>query len=339
MKAILPVAGAGSRLRPLTNTHPKTLVHVAGKPILGHILDRLEPVGVTEVVLIVGQWGDRIVEYVQQAYPHLRVTAVEQEEPKGLGHAIFTGRSAFEPDEPMLIVLGDTIFQADLKTALQSGVSSIGVRRVPNPSAFGVVELEGDQVRRLVEKPANPPTDLAIVGIYYVRRSGLLFDALEAIIAENLKVKGEFQLTDGLQRMLEGGEPLTTFPVENWWDCGNPDILLDTNRELLEEGEATDSAAANGRVYGDNVVIPPVAIAPGARIERSVIGPYVSVAEGADIRDCIIRDSIVNESGRVRNMLLERSLVGEATAVQGRFTRLNVGDHSTLHLGRDEETE
>lgn len=332
MKAILPVAGAGSRLRPLTNTQPKTLVHVAGKPILGHILDRLVPVGVTEVVLIVGQWGERIVQYVNDAYPQLQVTAVEQEEPKGLGHAIYIGRKAFDQDEPALIVLGDTIFQADLSAALQAGKSTIGVRRVPNPSAFGVVELAGERVRRLVEKPADPPTDLAIVGLYYVRQSGLLFDSLDEIIAEDVRVKGEYQLTDGLQRMIERGEELVTFPVDNWWDCGNPDILLETNRELLEAEQVAPTVDGN-------IIIPPVAIDPKARIERSVIGPYVSIAADAVVRDCIIRDSIINEAGRVSNMLLEHSLIGEESAVRGRFMRLNIGDYSTMQLGRDAEQE
>lgn len=334
MKAILPVAGAGSRLRPLTNTQPKTLVHVAGKPILGHILDRLTTVGVTEVVLIVGQWGDLIVDYVERAYPELRVTAVEQTEPKGLGHAIYTGRPAFDADEPMLIVLGDTIFQADLRAALEPGVSAIGVRRVPNPSDFGVVELDGDRVRRLIEKPEHPPTDLAIVGIYYVRESGLLFDSLAAIIDEDIKVRGEYQLTDGLQRMIEKGETLTTFPVENWWDCGNPEILLDTNRELLEAANGEQKAMASG----DNIFIPPVAIHPEARIERSVIGPFVSVAEGAVIRDSVVRDTIVNESARVERALLERSLLGEDAALHGRFQRLNVGGHATMQFDADGET-
>lgn len=344
MKAILPVAGAGSRLRPLTNTDPKTLVQVAGKPILGHILDRLTPVGVTEIVLIVGQWGDRIVEYVERAYPGLRVTAVEQTEPKGLGHAIYTGRSAFAPEEPMLIVLGDTIFQADLKTALEPGVSAIGVRRVPNPSDFGVVELAGERVRRLIEKPAEPPTDLAIVGIYYVRQSGLLFDGLEAIIREDVKVRGEYQLTDGLQRMIEGGEPLTTFPVENWWDCGNPEILLETNRELLdlERGQDGDvgGISHSARETNDgNIFIPPVAIDADARIERSVIGPYVSVGKDVVMRDCIVRDTIVNDSVQLSDALIERSLIGENSVVQGRFMRFNVGAHAAIHTGAPAETE
>lgn len=329
MKAILPVAGAGSRLRPLTNTQPKTLVSVAGKPILGHILDRLVPVGVTEVVLIIGQWGERIVEYVNKQYPSLKVTAIEQDEPKGLGHAIYLAHPAFSADEPVLIVLGDTIFHADLATPIEAGQSAIGVRRVPNPSDFGVVQLDGERVERLIEKPAEPPTDLAIVGLYYVRRSGLLFDAMAEIIEENVRVKGEYQLTDGLQRMIEKGEQLRTFPVDNWWDCGNPQILLETNRELLDLEQGEQAAVA------DNIIIPPVAIHPNARIERSVIGPYVSIGEDAVVRDCIVRDSIINDAGRVSNMLLEHSLIGEGTGVDGQFVRLTIGDHSTMQPGRD----
>lgn len=333
MKAILPVAGVGTRLRPLTHTQPKTLVHVAGKPILGHILDRLLPVGVDEVVLIVGQWGERIVEYVRGQYPQLTVTAVEQVERKGLGHAVYMAKDAFAGDEPALIVLGDTIFQADLQAALHSGVSTIGVRRVPNPSQFGVVELEGERVKRLLEKPTDPPTDLAIVGIYYVRESGILFQCLEEIIAEDIRVKGEYQLTDGLQRMIERGEELRTFPVEDWWDCGNPDILLETNRELLARGEP-----ASPSIEG-NIIIPPVAIDASARIVRSVIGPYVSVAAGATVSDSVIRDSIINEGAVVSTTLLDNSLIGEDAEVHGDFARLHIGDSSSMHMGRGGERE
>lgn len=333
MKAILPVAGVGTRLRPLTHTQPKTLVHVAGKPILGHILDRLLPVGVDEVVLIVGQWGDRIVEYVQRQYPQIKVTAVEQEERKGLGHAVYMAQAAFTRDEPALIVLGDTIFQADLKAALRTGKSTIGVRCVPNPSQFGVVELQGEQVKRLLEKPARPPTDLAIVGIYYVRTSSLLFRCLGDIIAEDIRVKGEYQLTDGLQRMIDHGEELLTFPVEDWWDCGNPDILLETNRELLARSEPRTSNV------DDVTIVPPVAIDATARIMRSVIGPYVSVAAGATVRDSVIRDSIINEGAHVSTTLLDNSLIGEHADVRGDFARLHIGDSSSMHAGRREEQE
>jgi len=327
MKAILPVAGVGTRLRPHTHTQPKTLVHVAGKPILGHILDRLLPVGVDEVVLIVGQWGDRVVEYVQGAYPQFKVTAIEQAERKGLGHAVYLAREAVPPEEPVLIVLGDTIFQADLKAALQPGRSTIGVRRVADPRQFGVVELDGDRVRRLVEKPANPPSDLAVVGVYYLRKSGLLFDCLQEIIDAGIRVKGEYQLTDGLQLMIEKGEPLYTFPVENWWDCGNPETLLKTNRDLLILLEPPVAEIPG------SIVIPPVVIEEGAVINNSIIGPYVSVAAGAEITDAIVRDSIINEGACVSEVLLEGSLIGHKATVRGSFTRVNIGDSSSMHLG------
>lgn len=327
MKAILPVAGVGTRLRPHTHTQPKALVHVAGKPILGHILDRLLPVGVDEVVLIVGQWGERIVEYVQEAYPQFRVTAIEQPERKGLGHAVYMAREAVSGDEPVLIVLGDTIFQADLQAALKPGHSTIGVRRVPDPRQFGVVELDGARVRRLVEKPAEPPSDLAVVGIYYVRRSGLLFECLHEIVTEDIRVKGEYQLTDGLQRMIEKGEPLYTFPVDNWWDCGNPATLLKTNRDLLH---LLDPPAPD---MPGSIFIPPVVVEEGARITRSIVGPYVSVAAGAEIADAIVRDSIINEGACVSGILLDGSLIGHKATVRGTFTCLNLGDSSSLQLG------
>ena len=181
MKAILPVAGIGSRLRPHTHTTPKALVHVAGKPILGHILDALVPVGVDEVVLVVGHLGSKIVEYVQEAYD-FRVHVVEQNQPMGLGHAIYLAQAAVRQPEPLLIVLGDTVFQADLKGALAPGKSEIGVAEVSDPRSFGVVELEGGRIVRLVEKPQVPPSNLAIVGVYYLQDSSRLYQALEHVV-------------------------------------------------------------------------------------------------------------------------------------------------------------
>jgi len=202
MKAILPVAGVGTRLRPLTHTTPKALVHVAGKPILGHILDALIPLGIDEVVLIVGYLGEQVVEYVRSTYP-LRVKFVEQPERKGLGHAIYLAKEQVPNDEPILIVLGDTIFQADLAKVLADRRSAIGVREVEDPTRFGVVEMDGGSIKKLVEKPAVPPSNLAIVGVYYLTSSQRLFASLQEVIDRDIKVKGEYQLTDALQIMIE----------------------------------------------------------------------------------------------------------------------------------------
>ncbi len=174
---------------------------------------------------------------------------------------------------------------------------------------------------------------MAIVGIYFVRDSGLLFQCLDDIIAEDIRVKGEYQLTDGLQRMIERGEELLTFPVDDWWDCGNPDILLETNRELLSRDEQP-AVQMNG-----TIIVPPVAIDPSAKIERSVIGPYVSVAAGVTIRDSIIRDSIINEGACVSTTLLDNSLIGEDAEVRGNFARVHIGDSSSMFTGVRPEQE
>ncbi len=324
MKAILPVAGVGSRLRPQTHTVPKALVHVAGKPILGHILDSLQPAGVDEVVLVVGYLGEKIVDFVKNTYD-LKIQVVEQEERLGLGHAIFLTKDCVQADEPILIVLGDTIVQADLESVLQRGITSIGVREVDNPSSFGVVQLEGNRITKLMEKPKQPPTNLAVVGVYYIKNSDLLFHSLAGIIAEDIRMGGEFQLTDGLQRMIDAGEPMEVFNVEDWLDCGNPETLLATNRYLLAANGYTPFANRS-----DVIIVPPVYIDPAATLENCLIGPYVSIANGAQISNALIRDSIVNEGAYVSDILLEHSLVGDKAVVQGRFSRLNIGDSSQI---------
>jgi len=329
MKAILPVAGVGTRLRPLTHTTPKALVHVAGKPILGHILDALIPLGIDEVVLIVGYLGEQVVEYVRSTYP-LRVKFVEQPERKGLGHAIYLAKEQVPNDEPILIVLGDTIFQADLAKVLAGRRSAIGVREVEDPTRFGVVEMDGGSIKKLVEKPAVPPSNLAIVGVYYLTSSQRLFASLQEVIDRDIKVKGEYQLTDALQIMIEQGEEMGVFKVDDWLDCGNPETLLLTNQVLLNK--------QNGHLQPPNlpgcIVIPPVYIAPSAQVDNSIIGPYASIAEGADVRNSILRNSIVNRHAQVENVLLTDSIIGERAAVGGTYTVLNVGDSSDISIAR-----
>ncbi|NLK08371.1 MAG: NTP transferase domain-containing protein [Firmicutes bacterium] len=324
MKAILPVAGVGSRLRPHTHTTPKALVHVAGKPILGHILDSLQPAGVDEIVLIVGYLGGQIVDYVKRTYD-LKVHVVEQEERLGLGHAIYLAKDYVKADEPVLIILGDTIVQADLAQVIQRGITAIGVREVDNPSNFGVVQMAGQQIERLVEKPQDPPTNLAVVGVYYIQNSSSLFAGLTEIVEQDIKTGGELQLTDGLQMMIDRGERMEVFTVENWLDCGNPETLLAANRYLL---------ASNGYTPFDErrgvIVIPPVYIDADADLGNCIVGPYVSIAADAQISNALIRDSIINEGAYVADLLLEKSLVGHRAVVQGRFSQLNIGDSSEI---------
>ncbi len=321
--AIVPAAGVGTRLRPQTHTVPKALVNVAGKPILGHILDALREHGIERIVVVVGYMGERIEEYLRERYDD-RIEIVEQTERLGLGHAIAVTRERVSSG-PILIVLGDTIVEPDWDAYLSGKEAVLGVKEVDDPRRFGVVEVQGERVLRLVEKPPEPRSNLAIVGLYYFPDAVPLFASLEALIEENRRTKGEFQLTDALQRLLEDGMAMRVSTVEGWFDCGKPETLLDTNQHLLRK--VPQPAPIPGVT-----LVPPVFIAPTARIEKSILGPNVSVADGAVIRRAIVRDTIVNEGAVVEDMLLDRSVIGENAEVRGTFQQLNVGDSSTVVL-------
>jgi dTDP-glucose pyrophosphorylase len=204
MKAIIPVAGVGSRLRPHTYTLPKVLLNVAGKPIIGHIIDKIIAEGIKEAVVVVGYLGDMIEDYLTRHYD-IHFTFVEQEERLGLGHAIWITRQ-YVGEDPVLIILGDTIFEVDLSEVLRREHSALGVKAVEDPRRFGVAEVQDGFITQLVEKPEHPRSNLAVVGLYYIKRPALLMECLDRNIQANLRTKGEFQLTDALQAMIERGE-------------------------------------------------------------------------------------------------------------------------------------
>lgn len=321
--AVIPAAGVGTRLRPHTHTLPKVLLHVAGKPMLSHILDELPGLGIRSIVLIVGYYGERVVDHVRRHHADLDIRTVEQPERLGLGHAVSLA-APHAGDRPLLIVLGDTIFEADLKRVLEGGASSIGVKEVEDPRRFGIVETDGaGRITRMVEKPDRPASNLAITGVYYFRRGGPLFAALRELQERNVRTRGEFQLTDAMQLLVERGEVLTTFPVEGWYDCGKIETLLETNRVLLDKRAGSPSLPGC-------VVHHPVAVAADATVENCVIGPHASIAAGARLRNAFVRDSIVNPNARVEDVLLDGSVVGENAVVCGRPHRLNVGDSSEV---------
>lgn len=329
MNAIIPVAGRGTRLRPHTHTQPKVLMNVAGKPILAYILDDLRGLGVEEVTLVVGHLADQVEEYVKEHYA-FRAHFVRQEEALGNGHAIYVAREHLTG--PTLIVFGDTIVDADLRAAIGLPYSAIGVNRVEDPRAFGVVEVNGDGfVRRLWEKPERPPAgmsqipDLAVVGVYMVRDPRPFRDALEEMVARRRMARGEFWLADALQIFVDRGGRLGTFPVRHWYDCGTPTALLRANHALLE------SASPPRRVDG-TFVIAPSSIAETAVVEGSVIGPYVTIADGAHVVNSVLRESIVNAHAHVERVVLEHSIIGEHATVKGRQARINIGDSSDIEL-------
>ena len=226
MKAIIPVAGVGTRLRPHTFSHPKVLLNVAGKPIIGHIMDKLIASGIDEAIVIVGYMGDMVEAWLTKHY-NIKFTFVTQTEILGLAHAIWMCKPFVTANEPLFIILGDTIFDVDLQPVLQSSVSTLGVKEVDDPRRFGVaVTTDEGKILKLVEKPDTLVSNLAIVGLYFLQQAGSLFASIDHLISNNIKTKGEYQLTDALELMIEGGEPFTTFPVHGWYDCGKPETLL-----------------------------------------------------------------------------------------------------------------
>jgi len=324
MHAIIPVAGVGSRLRPHTYTLPKVLLNVAGKPILGHILDRLRRDGVTSATIIVGYMGDLVENYVRTYHHDIKTNFVTQEELLGLGHSIWVARDSFPAnDEPLLIILGDTIFDVDFKPVFDSPVSSLGVKIVDDPRRFGVAELSAGYISRLVQKPEKPSTNLAVVGLYFIKHPEKLLKALNSLVEGNHRTKGEFQLTDALQMMIEQGEKFSTFQVEGWYDCGKPETLLSTNRHLLDKD-------SKDRQIPGVVTIPPVYIASNAKIMNSIIGPYATIGEGAQVTDSIVRNSILGDESSATGVLLDNSIIGNNGSVKGGFKRVNAGDSSEI---------
>lgn len=324
MKVIIPVAGAGTRLRPHTHTTPKVLISVAGKPMIGHILDQLSGLPIDQIVMVVGQMGDKIREYVDGNY-RFRVKYIVQEEARGLADAIYLTRDAVKNDDA-LIILGDTIFSTDFKSILRKKNSQIGVKEVSDPRRFGVVEHLKGRITKLVEKPEHPKSNLAIVGIYLIRNMPELYRAIGTLMDKKIRTKGEYQLTDALQLLIDDDETLETFKVDGWYDCGKPETLLDTNRQLLDLYPQRSFKMKGVVING------PVSIDPGAKIEKSVIGPYVSVAAGCSINNAVISDTIIGKNAHLESIMLQKSIVGDNAVVRGKQRKLNVGDGSEVDL-------
>ncbi len=324
MKVIIPVAGQGTRLRPHTLLRPKMLLPIAGKPILGHIVDALIAQGLEEFVFVVGYLRDQIEQYIHNNFD-IQATFIHQEPPKGLGHAIYLAGEVLNPEEPILIVLGDTIFDANLTLVMESPYTTLGVREVEDPRRFGVAVLdENGFVKQVVEKPEKIISHLALVGIYFIKRSGSLLSALQEIIEKNVQKNGEFWLTDGIQLMLDRGEPMTVFNVEGWFDCGRKETLLETHRKILERIPPAEITVDKC------TIIPPVYIHPEARISRSVIGPYVSIARGCVITNSVVRDTIIDMHTEIKNLVLAHSIIGHHVRLNGAAQNINVADYSVI---------
>ncbi len=325
MRAIIPVAGVGSRLKPHTHTIPKVLLNVGGKPILGHILDKLIAAGIDKGTFIYGYLGDMVMKYVVNNYPDFKSDFVEQQSLEGLGHAIYLASSTFD-DEELFIILGDTIFDVDLNPVFGRKCTSLGVKHVDDPGRFGVALLHPDnKIKQLIEKPKEPVSNLALAGLYYIKNPKLLAECLDNLVTNDIRTRGEYQLTDALQMMIDKGEKMTVFEVDGWYDCGKPETLLATNSYLLT------SLNFQNHIPGV-VVIPPVYVAKTAVIQHSVIGPYATIGENAKITSSIIRNSIIGDNAEIDKTMLEDSLIGSNSSIKGGFKRLNSGDSTEIEF-------
>jgi glucose-1-phosphate thymidylyltransferase len=333
MKVIIPAAGMGKRLRPYTHTKPKPMVNVAGKTIIGHILEALKG-HVDEVILIVGYQKEKLIDSVTKNFSDdFTLTFVEQKERLGLGHAIWTALKVAGNGE-VLINLGDEIFGIDYGELLDhyrldervGGV--LGTKVVDKPQHYGIVEEANGIITRLVEKPKEPISNTAIAGVYLIRNAGMLYNILNQMISEGRTGKGgEYQLTDALQEMISSGERFTTYNIEEWYDCGRPEMLLDVNRILL----STHGNEVNGDPI-DTVIIEPVIIGEGCRIKNSIIGPNVSIDNETWIEDVIISDSIVGRNCTLKRLLLKKSIIDDDVVAKGKPYSLNAGQDSIIDL-------
>jgi len=321
----VPVAGAGTRLKPHTNTFPKVLLTVGHKPILGHIIDQLVEIGTPHIRLVTGYMGDKIRFYMQRAYPDLDVAYVEQPVPRGLGHAVWLASK--DLGGPVFILLGDTILDADMRRFVAFREDCIGVREVEDPRRFGVVEVKNGYVSSMVEKPANPKSNLAIVGAYSFCHGEALHSALDEIVSSGKTTAGEIQLTDAMVALLRRGAKIRPVSADGWHDCGKPSVLLETNRYLLARHSDSLSVSRPGCL-----IIPPVYIARTARVENSIIGPNVSVGDGTVISSSIISDSIINSGAQLRHAAVESSLIGPNAVLVGHKQQINIGENCEIYL-------
>jgi len=333
MKVLIPVAGVGTRLRPHTYTQPKPLMPVAGKPIICFMVDKLVELGIKDFVFVIGYLGDKMRHFIEENYPDLHTEFVYQEHREGSAHAVWTAREAIEDEDEIFIAFGDSIFDLDLQQMLDCPHSCIGVKKVGDPRDFGVAEFgEDSRVTRLVEKPRIPKSNMAIVGLYKIKEVQALIRATNYLIQNDKRTVGEFQLTDALQHMVEQGIHFQTIPVQNWFDCGRKDVLLETNAMLLDQrGLATSQR--NLPAFGNNIFIHPVAVGNNCNIVHSIIGPHVTIGDNAQIQRSIVKDSIIGNFASLEDVVLKQSVIGADASIRGMDLSLNIGDNTEIDFG------
>ncbi|GIV44175.1 MAG: nucleotidyltransferase [Bacteroidia bacterium] len=330
MKIIIPMAGMGKRLRPHTLVTPKPLFPIAGKPIVQRLIEDIAKVyegKINEIAFIIGDFEESIKELLIEVARNLDTVPkiYYQHEPLGTAHAIWCAKDSI--NEEIIIAFADTLFRSDYKfNAVYD--ANIWVKSVPNPSAYGVVKLNDNQeIESFIEKPKEPISDLAIIGIYHFKNWQSILENINYLVQNDVRTLGEIQLTDALQRMKDQGCKFGIYEVQDWMDCGNKETVLSTNNKVLEYHAHENMIHPEIQLRNAHI-IPPCFIDKNVVIENSIIGPYVSIGKGARIENSIIKSSIIQQNAKISNANLENSILGKESCYLQQAKSLNLGDYS-----------
>ncbi|MBQ4801361.1 NTP transferase domain-containing protein [Aquimarina sp. MMG015] len=337
MKIIVPMAGRGSRLRPHTLTVPKPLIPVAGKPIVHRLVSDIAKVlgePIEEIAFVLGDpafFGDDVVESLTELAEELgaKASIYRQDQPLGTGHAIMCAKDSLSG--PAVVAYADTLIRADFNLDKEAD-SVIWVKQVDQPEAYGVVKLnENKEIVELVEKPKEFVSDLAVIGIYYFKDIAVLKNELQYVLDHNIINGGEYQINDGIKRMMADGKVFVPGQVEEWMDCGNKNVTVETNSRMLGFLEKDEEKLISDDVVLENAtVVPPCCIGKGVVIKNGSIGPNVSIGDGCSIEDSTIKNSLIQNQTIVKNATLDNAMIGNHVYYDGKYTTISIGDYSTL---------
>ncbi|MGE3912284.1 MAG: sugar phosphate nucleotidyltransferase [Chloroflexota bacterium] len=322
MKVVIPLAGLGKRMRPHTHSKAKPMVRLAGRPILGHLLEWVDGDHVDEIILIISPHQTDVEPYARTATSR-PIRIVVQDHPRGQADAI--ARTAPFVNEPVLIVFSDTLADVTFDHLGETDADGlIYVKEIPDPSRMGIIVVENDRIVDMIEKPSKPISKLATIGMYYFKDSAGLYSAIDRVLAAPPRLQGEYFLADAIKLMIEDGKLLRPYIATEWEDTGTPEYTLHAHRWLL------DRSGGHAAPRDGVTIIPPVYVADDATVSESVIGPYVTVESGCHVERSVLRDTILDRDASVKHQVLERTHLGERASLVGTPLSANLSDDATL---------